>query len=517
MSMIAKRRDVWLLEADENGWSDTMVWYAKAVAHLQTRPLAQRTSWRFLAAMHNFDPDMWTAFGYLSDDDTPPDESDIKRFWAKCEHWNWYFLPWHRGYLSAFERIVRAAIVELGGPDGWALPYWNYNNKDLPHPRRIPPCFLQPTLPDGQPNALHVHAGTVVQRFGLDAQGNMMNVDEERISDRKALLEPFFVGEGHGGSGGFGGVPGDIGEVEKSPHNHVHTRIGGVSPAGLMSATETAGLDPIFWLHHANIDRLWEVWLRRDPEHENPGEKEWLKGPSPPFAMPGVDGSVLEFNPEEMRDTRAPWLDYEYEDVTDPLSGARKMERRLLALGVPADRLIEFSETEKAMPRRPTIELLGANDRVLHLEGLETTTSVEIDGVTSRKLARSFDSLRVLGDAPREPDRVFLNLENVRGRRDAMVLDVYLDLPDGADPAAHPEARVGSLSLFGLRMASRIDAPHGGNGLNLRIEITDYIDANGLDPERDLDQLKVRIVAEAPIEPEDEITIGRISLYRQGD
>ena len=30
-----------------------------------------------------------------------------------------------------------------------------------------------------------------------------------------------------------------------------------------MGAFETAGLDPLFWLHHANIDRLWEVWLNQ--------------------------------------------------------------------------------------------------------------------------------------------------------------------------------------------------------------------------------------------------------------
>ena len=30
---------------------------------------------------------------------------------------------------------------------------------------------------------------------------------------------------------------------------------------GWMSAFATAAQDPIFWLHHANIDRLWEAWL----------------------------------------------------------------------------------------------------------------------------------------------------------------------------------------------------------------------------------------------------------------
>lgn len=34
----------------------------------------------------------------------------------------WYFLPMHRGYLAAFEAIVRATVVDLGGQVDWALP-----------------------------------------------------------------------------------------------------------------------------------------------------------------------------------------------------------------------------------------------------------------------------------------------------------------------------------------------------------------------------------------------------------
>lgn len=37
----------------------------------------------------------------------------------------------------------------------------------------------------------------------------------------------------------------------------------------------TAALDPIFWLHHANIDRLWEVWLGDNAEHVNPTDAKW--------------------------------------------------------------------------------------------------------------------------------------------------------------------------------------------------------------------------------------------------
>ena len=67
---------------------------------------------------------------------------------------------------------------------------------------------------------------------------------------------------------------GERGLLENVPHGAVHTLVGNdfdefgqLLDAGWMGSFFTAGLDPIFWCHHANIDRLWEVWLagRRRP------------------------------------------------------------------------------------------------------------------------------------------------------------------------------------------------------------------------------------------------------------
>jgi tyrosinase len=45
-----------------------------------------------------------------------------------------------------------------------------------------------------------------------------------------------------------------------------------------MQDPDLAALDPIFWLHHSNIDRLWEVWLDCDPSHQNLTSAYWLTG-----------------------------------------------------------------------------------------------------------------------------------------------------------------------------------------------------------------------------------------------
>lgn len=55
--------------------------------------------------------------------------------------------------------------------------------------------------------------------------------------------------------------------LEGQPHNKVHNCIGGVGavdpgPYGNMT-NFLSPVDPIFFLHHANMDRLWDVWTRK--------------------------------------------------------------------------------------------------------------------------------------------------------------------------------------------------------------------------------------------------------------
>src|SRR5262249_28517367 len=62
---------------------------------------------------------------------------------------------------------------------------------------------------------------------------------------------------GHGFSSGFG-------VLESQPHNQVHNCVGGAynGTCGFMQSSMSP-TDPIFYLQHANIDRLWDVWTRK--------------------------------------------------------------------------------------------------------------------------------------------------------------------------------------------------------------------------------------------------------------
>jgi tyrosinase len=60
---------------------------------------------------------------------------------------------------------------------------------------------------------------------------------------------------------------GTFSTLEGMPHNLVHNCIGGVGPLdpgpyGNMT-NFLSPVDPIFFLHHANMDRLWDVWTRK--------------------------------------------------------------------------------------------------------------------------------------------------------------------------------------------------------------------------------------------------------------
>jgi tyrosinase len=61
--------------------------------------------------------------------------------------------------------------------------------------------------------------------------------------------------------------PAGFSTLEAYPHNKVHNYIGGVGPLdpgpyGNMT-NFLSPVDPIFFLHHANMDRLWDVWTRK--------------------------------------------------------------------------------------------------------------------------------------------------------------------------------------------------------------------------------------------------------------
>jgi tyrosinase len=505
------RRNVWELGDD---WADPLLWYARGVAAMSARALAEATSWRFYGAIHGIDSPLWQQLGYLTSSDQMPGDAAMQRFWSQCQHGSWYFLPWHRGFVLAFEANVRDTVVKLGGPADWALPYWNYFK---PNQFQLPRAFGSPDWPDGQGN----NPLFVQRRYGPNNDGNvyvplsMVNLN--------AMNDPDFTGVASGGSPGFGGVDtgfehgGQVhGGIETQPHDWVHGLVGGSDPQsqlpGLMSDPDTAGLDPIFWLHHANIDRLWAVWRQNPATHVDPTDLNWIKGPANIgeriYSMPMPDGTSWDYTPGDMVDLGS--LGYQYDDLS-PAAPAAQPGDRLRRLGASAA-AARAMEGASAVASGKRVELVGASRQSLRIKNGEARTSVQLDAGMRRKVSASLAAAPETG----APDRVFLNLENVRGLVDSTAFQVYVGLPEGATPADHPERLAGSIALFGVRKASRVDGAHAGQGLTFVLDITNIVDSLHLANALDVDALDVRIVPVKPVPDAAQVSIGRVSVFRQG-
>jgi tyrosinase len=527
------RRDVWKLPPDDK----TLEWYGKAVGVLQSRPISDVTSWWSLAAMHGIDLQIWQGFRFINNATRLPPPNIQRTLWRQCQHLTWYFLPWHRGYLVAFERIVRDAVVKLGGPADWALPYWNYS--DSAEARELPRAFAKATLPDGSRNFLHVR-----QRYGAAQVPNVQNpivLDPRVVAVNTTLRERFFEGTSGGGSAGFGGIKtafwhGDesndatFGVLETQPHGGIHVWVGGGFKGGdlsnnpldlgLMTNPDTAALDPIFWLHHANIDRLWNVWLKQqrrpsDPPDafKNPTNPDWLDGPrNRDFSMPNLDGSLYKFVARNVLDTTVPALDYVYDDDAPP-APLESVAARLESLGASRALAAELEGGLTMTPPKPA-ELMGANLEAVQLGHDVVQTQVRLDSGQRRELTATLESVGGAAPMKKEPDRVYLNLENIRSPSDAAIFYVYVNLPKDADPEQYPDHFAGTLSMFGVSKASA-KQDKAGNGITASFDITPIIDK--LHMEQSLgDALSVTLKSAVPGAENSGASIGRISVYRQG-
>lgn len=490
--------------------NEDLRWYAKGVAAMQELALDNPSSWWFFAAMHGEYVSGEPAFpgwGFIpGPPDVPtapvPPQSVQELYWDQCQHQSWYFPPWHRGYLLALEAQIRAAVVSLGGPPTWALPYWNYFGPD--EQNEIPPAFNQQTL-DESPNPLFVQA-----RYGPNNDGNIFipippvneNCQNNTLYTGSNAVTPL---PGYGGPAtGFSHSGGTNGNLERNPHNPVHVFIGGNAPDnetwGLMSDPGLAALDPIFYLHHCNIDRLWAAWNQNG--NSNSTKSNWLNGPAAgggrEFAMPMPDGSSWVYTPNDVNSLIQ--LDYTYDDLSmaAPVEPLSILNRRLRKLGAaPAEPTFA---TGVNMDTEANPELVGAHDGAIKLKSSGARATVKLDTDVRGAMAAS------LSDASEAklPDRVYLQLENVRGNRDSYVLDCSVN-----------GQHAGTVALFGLRRASLKDGEHGGAGLNFVMDITDIIDNLFLDNALDVDSLDVRVVPNQSVAESADITIGRVSVYRQ--
>ncbi len=153
-----------------------------------------------------------------------------------------HFLPWHRMFVYYFERIVR----QVSGRSDFTLPYWDYTSSD-PAKRGIVP--LQFRLPDDPLfGSLHrANRGSLANgglRLDSTQPTDVMGIDDAMAKTDYSTVDA---------------VTGFCRAIDSGIHGRIHTLVGTTKGMG---AVPYAGNDPLFWVHHANIDRMWASWNR---------------------------------------------------------------------------------------------------------------------------------------------------------------------------------------------------------------------------------------------------------------
>jgi polyphenol oxidase len=164
-------------------------------------------------------------------------------------HSNWAFLPWHRDYLYNLEKTLGSLI---GKPD-FALPYWDWNTADTTNCTghlKVPPPYLGGPVTS---NSLF----NCYRKISASSTMDVNRVGPARINNLLTNNNTFDL---------FFGTATSSSAMSPGPHGYVHLWIG--NPATLsgtqdMGILDTAARDPLFWAHHANIDRIWEMWIAR--------------------------------------------------------------------------------------------------------------------------------------------------------------------------------------------------------------------------------------------------------------
>jgi len=219
-------------------------------------------SWKYWANIHGYygaqsmdgtveslvaelqaDPQLAPDVSYFNGitDQTLPNDGVASMVWATCQHSQTdnqgnltvqaNFWGWHRMYLYYFEKVLRWAAQD----DTLRLPYWDYTD---PNHTALPAEFrkVSSTLYDAR-RSPEVNQGAPLDPDTTDADGPLKESN-------------FLAAEW---------------AVESGVHGNIHCETAVTCPIAHMGDVPVAANDPIFYEHHANIDRLWACWEKSHP------------------------------------------------------------------------------------------------------------------------------------------------------------------------------------------------------------------------------------------------------------
>lgn len=249
-----------------------------------------------------------------------------------CRHGLPSFLHWHRHYLARFEQICGHLI----GDDTFALPYWDWTHGTGPIPDPLvdlPNLTVEKWQDPGKYNSQ-----------SPDGWGFPIDTIPVRAFGKGVGLQAFLQLGGPFTRSNIDSIEGEdfprfVRRLEGEPHNTAHGLVGSAAAGLGHMGSGLSSLDPLFWLHHCNVDRIWARWQ--------------MAGNATPELAETYDGHFCDVQGEPVPGLTSKGaldfakLGYTYEEFGDP------NEFREIAKPAPADAV---------QPVKP--KTLGARDGV---------------------------------------------------------------------------------------------------------------------------------------------------------
>ena len=381
-----------------------------------------------------------------------------------CPHGNWFFLPWHRVYLHHFEQTIAA----ISGKEDFALPYWDWDGVDR---NRMPPATLDKTSLFWQKRSPVASADSnetlSANNVGIPAMARIMAANT-------------FIAFGSGRAKDIGGSARQ-GLLEAMPHNSTHVWVGGED--GDMASFKSPR-DPIFWMHHANVDRIWTSWMRAQQAKNLPiippdtstfeTKKVWLDfSLKDGFMTPVVVNGLHELKPAEKGFLVSETFDsvamsgYDY-DVMAKLPAAdgnlltsdETSSRQAIGKPIPyrSDFLIEMQLKLKQ------VSVLAVSNVVVFTLDIAGSKGTSADGTSMsglelfKRAKEALSKVQSSGSNNKQPS-IMLYADNIPIPRDPKTtsLEFYFNKTPQSRPVRLPSEFLGTFSFFGTDHAH-----HGG-------------------------------------------------------
>jgi len=382
--------------------------YAKGVKTMMATPSKDPKSWVFQWYSHWIQgpqvvqPTKNNTINSIYGAAASPWKTLAQAMWDECQAHNGqnenYFLPWHRMYVYFFERIVRSVTDAT-----FTLPYWNYSVAGSAHgviPKQFRlqndpvfgPLFVaKRNKPPGHPD---VNAGQPIDQGQPDSPLSTIALSECTYSP-------------------VGPKQGFCQRLDSGLHGQVHVLTGGTQNMG---AVPWAAGDPIFWMHHCNIDRLWASWNKAG--RQNPSDLPFL---SKQFTFADENGNKVMATIKDFLKIAS--LNYTY-DAFEP---------------VPA--------CPAVIQRAPDLvnHFVKPGDPVQLTPGAVRVTLERGDSAQAASSTTLADKVRRL----RAGRRLYVIVKNLRADLDPGVLyHVYLELPSATSPAKGSANYIGTIHFF---------------------------------------------------------------------